>query len=78
MLPADRFHDVYAPGTRQNRPNEPGLLRYYLARRLDSRSFENGGYRIDVEARDLHGNHARAHLPFHIRNRPQANRTAVS
>jgi hypothetical protein len=69
MLPAARFDEVYAAGTRQNKANRPGLLRYYVARRFDSRAFENGGYRVDVEASDVHGNRARAHLPFRIRNR---------
>jgi hypothetical protein len=70
MLPQPRFADVYAPGTRQNRPGKPGLYRFWIARRFDSRAFENGGYRVDVEASDLQGNRALAQLPLSIRNRP--------
>lgn len=69
MLPAERFDEVYAPGTRQNRPARPGLYRFYLARGWDSRRFENGEYRLDVEARDLYGNRALAHLVLILRNR---------
>jgi hypothetical protein len=68
MLPAARFDHVYAPGTRQNKAGKPGLYRFYVARGFDSRAFENGGYRLDVEASDLQGNRALAHLSFTIRN----------
>lgn len=51
-----RFRSVYAPGTRQNHPNAPGLFRYRLAARLDTRRFPGGRYGIEVEAADVRGN----------------------
>jgi hypothetical protein len=56
------FGDVYAPGTRQNHPNEPGLFRLWLARGLDTRPHPDGHYRLDVEAADVRGNASRGHL----------------
>jgi hypothetical protein len=56
------FGDVYAPGTRQNHPNEPGLFRFWLARGFDTRPHPDGAYRIEVEASDIRGNASRAHL----------------
>lgn len=56
------FGDVYAPGTRQNKPNRPGLYRIWLARRFDTRPFPDGDYRLDVEVADIRGNASRGHL----------------
>jgi Peptidase family M23 len=56
------FGDVYAPGTRQNHPNQPGLFRFWLARKFDTRAHPDGDYRLDVEASDVRGNASRAHL----------------
>jgi len=56
------FGDVYAPGTRQNHPNKPGLFRFWLARRFDTRPHPDGDYRLDVEAADVRGNASRGHL----------------
>src|SRR5438094_389867 len=56
------FGDIYAPGTRQNHPNAPGLFRFWLARRFDTRPHPDGDYRLDVEAADVHGNASRDHL----------------
>lgn len=61
--PSDvHFKRVYAPGTRQNHPNAPGLFRIWLARGFDTRPFPDGHYRLDVEAADIRGNASRAHL----------------
>jgi Peptidase family M23 len=65
--PAD-FNVVFAPETRQNHPNKPGLYSYNLARAWDSELHPNGSYRIDVEASDVHGNKARSNLTFDIHN----------
>jgi Peptidase family M23 len=56
------FGDVYAPGTRQNKPNRPGLYRIWLARRFDTHPFRDGEYRLDVEVADIRGNASRGHL----------------
>ena len=62
------FDRVYAPGTRQNHPNKPGLFRFWLARRFDSRAFPDGDYRLDVEAADIRGNASRSHLVLTLVN----------
>jgi hypothetical protein len=54
-----RFGRVYAPATRQNHPDDPGLFRYWLSRRLDTRRFPDGRYQIEVEATDVRGNSGR-------------------
>jgi hypothetical protein len=69
LLPASLFAAVYAPGTRQNRPNKPGRYRFYLARGWNTRRLANGLYRLEVSAADVHGNRAHAALPFTIANR---------
>ena len=63
-----RFGAVYAPGTRQNHPDEPGVFRYQLARRFDTRRFPDGPYTIDVEATDVRGNTGRRRLGVTIAN----------
>jgi hypothetical protein len=40
------FRNIYAPGTRQNHPNKPGLFRIWLARGFDTRPFPDGDYRL--------------------------------
>jgi hypothetical protein len=67
-LKADRYSRVYARGTKQNRPNRPGLYRVFLTRGWDSRAFANGDYRLQVEAADTQGNHVVASLVFTIAN----------
>ena len=63
-----QFDKVYAPGTRQNHPNAPGLFRIWLARRFDTRPFPDGDYRLDVEAADIRGNASRGHLVLSLVN----------
>ena len=62
------FDDVYAPGTHQNHPHEPGLFRFWLARRFDTHSYPDGAYRLDVEAADIRGNASRGHRVVTIAN----------
>jgi hypothetical protein len=64
----DAFHVIFAPDTRQNHPNKPGLYCYNLAHDWNSALHPNGSYRIDVEASDVHGNRARSNLAFSIVN----------
>jgi hypothetical protein len=60
--PSDvHFGEIYARGTRQNHPNKPGLFRFWLARKFDTRAFPDGVYRLDVEAADIRGNASRGH-----------------
>jgi len=65
---AARFGIIYAPGTRQNHPDQPGVFRYWLDRQLDTRRYPDGNYQIEVEARDVRGNSGRRQLPVTIDN----------
>ena len=68
-LDDERFARVFAPGTRQNvRGGRPGIYRYWLARRLDTRRLRNGAYVLRVRVADNHGNTTWASLPLTIRN----------
>ena len=69
MLPASIFDRIYAPGTRQNHPGEPGVYRFYLGHTWTTRLLPNGDYRIEVEASDIDGNKALSKLPITIKNR---------
>jgi hypothetical protein len=69
LLPPSLFAVVFAPGTRQNRPNKPGRYRFYLAHAWATRRLPNGLYRVEVSAADVQGNRAHASLPFTIANR---------
>jgi hypothetical protein len=64
----DLFGTVYAPGTKQNHPNEPGRLRYYVARGWDTRRLADGSYRLQVEAEDTEGNKGRAAIGIELAN----------
>jgi hypothetical protein len=69
MLPASLFDTVYAPGTRQNKPNKIGLYRFYIAHGWTTSLLHDGLHRLEVEASDAQGNRAVAGLPFTVRNR---------
>ena len=68
MPPASHFGAVYAPGTRQNHPNEPGLFRFQLADAFDTRRHPDGSYRVDVESADTRKNASRGHLTLTLTN----------
>jgi len=68
LLPRDAFRRIYAPGTRQNRAEKPGLYRFFLAHTWSTTLLEDGPYRLEVEACDLRGNTGRLHLPFTVAN----------
>jgi murein DD-endopeptidase MepM/ murein hydrolase activator NlpD len=55
-LPVQSFSAVFAPGTRQNRPNRPGWYRFYLARSWPVGALASGRYSIQVRASDSRGN----------------------
>lgn len=68
LLPRDAFHRIYAPRTRQNRPGRPGLYRFFLAHTWSTSLLDDGPYRLEVEAADLHGHTGRLALPFTVAN----------
>ena len=68
LLPRDRFSQIYAPGTKQNRAGKPGLYRFYLAHTWSTRLLPDGNYRLEVEASDLYGNRGTLELPFTLVN----------
>jgi hypothetical protein len=68
-LPDSQFDRVYAPGTRQNHPNRPGRLRFYLARGWDTTRHADGTYLFEVAAIDVRGNRADRGFTFTIANR---------
>ncbi len=68
LLPASRFGEIYAAGTRQNRPGKAGRYRFYLAHTWSTRLLLDGPYRLEVTAEDVRGNTATATQPFGIVN----------
>ena len=50
------FDTIYAPDTTQNRPNAPGLFRFWLRRGFDTSQYQNGPHVLQVEATDVRGN----------------------
>ena len=69
MLPASLFRVVYARGTRQNKPNQIGRYRFYVAHGWTTSRLRDGLHRLEVSAADVQGNRAVASLPFTVRNR---------
>ena len=67
-LTPEHYDDVFAQGTRQNRPNRPGRYRYLTARAFDMRTLPDGDYRFQVEASDTHGNRILSGVAFTIAN----------
>ncbi len=68
LLPKERFAEIYAPGTRQNRAGAPGRYRFFLAHAWSSLSLADGPCRIQVEARDERENSATASLHITVAN----------
>jgi peptidase M23-like protein len=68
LLANSRYSAVYAPGTNQNHPNQPGLYRFELAAAFDTRPHPDGSYRLDVEAADIRGNASQGHLTLVLAN----------
>jgi hypothetical protein len=55
FLRQERFHEIYAPGTRQNHRGRPGRFRFYLAKDW-SPALADGEYDLEVRATDTRGN----------------------
>jgi Peptidase family M23 len=70
MLPASRYSAIYAPGTHQNHPNQPGRYRFFLAHDWSTRLLRKAQHRLEVEASDCSGNKARAGLAFTVQLPP--------
>jgi hypothetical protein len=68
LLPKEDYHRIYAPRTRQNRPEKPGLYRFYLAHTWSTHVLPDGNYRLEVEASDNRGNRGGLELPFTLAN----------
>jgi len=67
-LPPPAYDGVYAPGTTQNHPGEPGRYVFWLTRDLDTATLADGAYRIEVAAEDTRGNNGVATLAFDVAN----------
>jgi murein DD-endopeptidase MepM/ murein hydrolase activator NlpD len=67
-LPPPPLAVVYAPGTRQNRPNRRGSYRIYLSQGWDSSSLKSGSYELEVSATDIRGNTASQRATFVVAN----------
>jgi len=68
LLPQTAFHRIYAPGTRQNRAQKPGLYRFFLAHTWSTSLIPDGQYQLEAEAWDLRGNKGGLTLPFTVAN----------
>jgi hypothetical protein len=68
LLPSPLFSSVFAPGTLQNRPGNPGDYRFYLAHSFDTTRLRDGVYTLEVTASDTRGNATTAALPFRVAN----------
>ena len=71
FLPPQRYHLVYAPGTRQNRPHRRGRYVFWLTH---GTSLLNGAYVIQVQAIDTRGNTGSGAAEFDV-NADQSLRT---
>jgi hypothetical protein len=68
LLPRSAFHRVYAPRTRQNHANRPGLYRFFLAHTWSTSLLADGRYELEVEASDLAGNTGTLRQAFTLAN----------
>jgi hypothetical protein len=66
--PPPEFGEIYAPGTNQNHPEQPGRYDFWLAHGLDTTALPNGDARIEVEAEDTRGNVGRGSLAIDVQN----------
>ncbi|MFN2627314.1 MAG: M23 family metallopeptidase [Gaiellaceae bacterium] len=78
LLPPDRFGSVYAPGTRQNKPDRPGRYLFWLDRGLDTATLSDGLWELDVEASDLAGNVGTGSLRLTVANQSRSRTNHLS
>jgi hypothetical protein len=64
--PNNLFADVYASGTRPNRPYQPGRYRFYLARDWDLSKLPAGRYTLEVQAIGSRGATATAYAQLDV------------
>ena len=63
FLEPNQYTSIYAPGTRQNRPDRPGKYVFWLTHGM---SLLDGTYAIQVEAFDTRGNEGDAAYEFDV------------
>ena len=68
LLPQSAFARIYAPGTRQNHADAPGLYRFYLAHTWSTTTLSDGAYKLQVQAIDLAGNSGSRTVGFTVAN----------
>ena len=68
LMPQSAFDRIYAPGTRQNHAESPGLYRFYLAHTWSTTLLADGNYELQVQAIDLAGNTGTRTQPFTVAN----------
>lgn len=56
LEPGPLFDWIYAPGSYQNKPDQPGTYRFWLIHYLDTGGLAPGHYRVEVRAADTRGN----------------------
>lgn len=69
----DRFDDVYAPGTTQNQPDQPGRYVFWLFRDL---ALPAGDYQLQVVAWDTRGNTGTGSTSFEVAQSAKTAKTA--
>jgi hypothetical protein len=70
MLDASLYSTIYAHGTHQNHPNQPGCYRFFLAHSWSTRILRKGPHRLEVEGSDCSRNKALAALAFTVSKTP--------
>jgi hypothetical protein len=66
LPPAWEFDHVYARGTYDNGPNEPGRYRFYLVHDWDANQLRPDDYELEVAVSDTAGNTATQSFPFSV------------
>ncbi len=64
VLTRSEYSRTYASGTRMNHPGWAGYFCFYLTHGWNSRSVQNGTYRLEVAASDIRGNVGLAYFAF--------------
>lgn len=69
------FASIYAPGTMENRPSEPGRYIFWLAHGFDLRALPDGTYELQVLASDTRDNIATRSVLLTVANLQSRNTT---